>query len=63
MKANAKILRMENLHRLHAVIAFDREAVGDTRKPPNTLASEFGAWNASATAYLRTLHRANGAKP
>lgn len=62
MKSEARILRMENLHRLHAVIAFDRVSVGDTRKPPNTMASAFGAWNASATAYLRTLKRANGAK-
>ena len=52
---------MENLHRLHAVIAFDRYAVGDPRKPPNTLAASFGALNAANAAYLRTLHKANRA--
>ena len=63
MKSEARILRMENVHRLHAVIAFDRYAVGDARKPPNTLAASFGALNAANAAYLRTLHGANGAKP
>lgn len=53
---------MEMLHRLHSVIAFDRYAVGDPRKPPNTLAAAFGALNAANAAYLRALHRANGAK-
>jgi hypothetical protein len=63
MTADARILRMEVLHRLHSVIAFDRESVGDPRKPPNTLAAAFGALGATNAKYLRTLHRANGAKP
>ena len=56
MTTDAKVLRMRMLHRLHAVIAFDRTTVGDPRQPPDTLASAYGSLNAANAGYLRTAH-------